>query len=172
MKKLISQLLEMTKLEQGGGQLSFEKEDFGLLVNAVCDDAAAVDKKQITFTRDIDEGIFLDMDVMLMTRLVTNLLTNAFNYTKQEGSVKVSLKKTDGKIRLCVADDGVGIAKEHLPKIWNRFYRVDKARCREEGCSGLGLPMVKQIATVHGGEVFLESETGKGSTFIVEFGTE
>ncbi len=169
MKQLISQLLEMTRLEQQGGQLSFEKEDFSLLVNAICDDAAITDDKQITLSRDIDEDIFMDMDVLFITRLVTNLLTNAYRYTNEGGNVKVSLKNCDGKIRLSIADDGVGIAKEHIDKIWNRFYRVDKARCREDGCSGLGLPMVKQIALLHGGEVFLESEEGKGSIFTVEF---
>lgn len=169
MKQLISQLLEMTRLEQDGGQLFFESEDFSELINAVCDDAEATDKKQITLIRDIDEGVFKTMDVLLMTRLVTNLLTNAFKYTEEGGKIKVSLKKTDSKILLSVADNGVGISSEHQEKIWNRFYRVDKARCREEGCSGLGLPMVKQIAMLHGGEVFLESEEGKGSTFTVEF---
>ncbi len=169
MKLLISQLLEMTRLEQGAGKLSLEKEDFGVLVGVVCDDVYATDKKQLTLTRDIDEGVSMDMDVLLMTRLVTNLLTNAFRYTAQGGNVGVSLKKSDGKIRLSVADDGVGIAAEHKDKIWNRFYRVDKSRCREEGCSGLGLPMVKQIALLHGGEVSVESEEGRGSVFSVEF---
>ena len=169
MKKLISQLLEMTKIEQSNGQLSFEKEDFSLLVNAVCDDARALDKKGITLDTDIEDGIFMDMDVLLLTRLVTNLVSNAFTYTQEGGKIRVSLSDRNGKIRLSVADNGVGIAKEHLDKIWNRFYRVDKARSREDGCSGLGLSMVKQIALLHGGEVSLESEVGKGSTFTVEF---
>lgn len=169
MKKLISQLLEMTKMEQSEGQLAFEKEDFGLLVNAVCDDAKVIDTKNITLQTDIDEGIFMDMDVLLLTRLVTNLVSNAFNYTNEGGNIKVSLKAENDKIRLSVADNGVGISKEHQQKIWNRFYRVDKARSREEGCSGLGLAMVRQIALLHGGEVYLESEVGKGSTFSVEF---
>lgn len=169
MKALISQLLEMTKLQQNGDKSAFEEENFGLLVNAVCDSAESLDKKNITLTRDIEDDIVMDMDVMLMTRLVTNLLSNAYNYGKEKGNVTVSLKKADSKIRLEISDDGVGIAKEHIDKIWNRFYRVDKARCREEGCSGLGLPMVKQIALVHGGEVAVESEPGRGSTFSVEF---
>lgn len=169
MKRLISQLLEITRIEQNNDAVILEKEDFSTLVSAVCDDAQSVDDKNITLSKDIDEGISLDMDIMLMTRLVSNLISNAYNYGKEGGNVKVSLKKENGKIRLTVSDDGIGIAKEHIDKIWNRFYRVDKARCREEGCSGLGLPMVRQIAIMHGGEVFLESEEGKGSTFIVEF---
>ncbi len=169
MKTLISQLLDMTRLEQNTNQLSFENEDFSLIVNAVCDDAAALDKKNITLIKDIDEGISMDMDLMLMTRLVGNLVSNAYNYGKENGSVRVSLKKLSDKIRLQVSDDGIGIGEEHIDKIWNRFYRVDKARCREEGCSGLGLPMVKQIAALHGADISLESQQGKGSTFTVEF---
>lgn len=169
MKKLISQLLDMTKIEQSDGQIVFESEDLSLLVNAVCDDAEALDKKGITLRRDIDEDINMNMDVMLMTRLVSNLVSNAYRYGKQGGNITVSLKKVAGKICLAVADDGEGIAKEHIDKIWSRFYRVDKSRSREEGCSGLGLAMVKQIAHLHSGEVFLESEVGKGSIFSVEF---
>ncbi len=169
MKRLISQLLEITRIEQNNDNVALEKEDFSALVEAVCDDAQSVNNKGITLEKDIDENITFDMDVMLMTRLVSNLISNAYNYGKEGGSVRVSLKKEGEKIRLAVSDDGIGIAKEHIDKIWNRFYRVDKARCREEGCSGLGLPMVKQIAVMHGGEVSLESEERKGSTFIVEF---
>ncbi len=169
MKKLISQLLEMTKMEQSEGQISLEREDLSTLVSAVCDDNEALDKRNILLKRDIDENISMDMDVMLMTRLFSNLLVNAYRYGREGGSITVSLKKTADRIRLSVSDDGEGIAEEHREKIWNRFYRADKARSREEGCSGLGLPMVKQIAQLHGGEVSLESEVGKGSTFSVEF---
>lgn len=169
MKKLISQLLEMTKMEQSDGSLSLEKEDLSMLVNAVCDQNESLDKRCITLYRDIDESVSINMDVILMTRLVSNLISNAYRYGKEGGSINVSLKSTDGLIRLSVSDDGEGIAPEHKEKIWNRFYRVDKARSREDGCSGLGLPMVKQIAQLHGGEVFLESELGNGSTFSVEF---
>lgn len=169
MKTLITQLLDMTKLEQSDSGTDFEQQDFSMLVSAVCDDAENINKKNITLNRDIDSDITYEMDIMLMTRLVTNLISNAYTYGKENGRIDVSLKKSDGKIRLTVADDGVGIAQEHIDKIWNRFYRVDKARCREEGCSGLGLSMVKQIAHMHKGEVFVESTVGQGSTFTVEF---
>lgn len=169
MKRLISQLLEMTRMQQNSLQLNRENEDMSMLVNSLCDDFSALGEKGITLHRDIENGIIFDMDVLLIGRLVTNLLSNAYNYGRENGNVTVSLKKTDDKIRLSVSDDGIGIAKQHRDKIFNRFYRVDKARCREEGCSGLGLPMVRQIAVIHGGEVYLESEEGKGSCFTVEF---
>ncbi len=169
MKKLISQLLDITKMEQNEGNLKTEREDFSLLVNAVADDVENLNKRNVTLTRDIDEGVFADMDVFLMSRLVTNLLNNAFTYSKENGSIKLSLKRHNEKTVLTVADDGIGISSEDAEKIWNRFYRVDKARCRENGCSGLGLPMVKQIAHLHNGKITLKSELGKGSTFEVEF---
>lgn len=172
MKQLISQLLEITKMEQSNPEQSFEKEDLSLLVNAVCDDAETIAQKGITLERDIDEGVELPLDIMLMTRLVTNLISNAYQYGKEKGTIRVSLKKESGRALLSVSDDGIGIDKEHQDKIWNRFYRVDKARCREEGCSGLGLAMVKQIAIMHGGDVSLESELGKGSTFTVDLPME
>ena len=172
MKQLISQLLEITKMEQGNTEKTFEKEDMSLLVNAVCDDAEAISQKGITLSRHIEDGIELPLDIMLMTRLVTNLVSNAYQYGKENGNIKVTLRKDGSRALLSVADDGIGIDKEHHEKIWGRFYRVDKARCREEGCSGLGLAMVKQIALMHGGDVSLESEIGKGSVFTVDLPME
>lgn len=168
-KRLISQLLEINGIEQGNGDIQKEEEDFSVLLNAVADDAQSFGKKNITLFRDIEDGIVMEMDVLLMTRLVNNLLSNAYNYGRENGKIVLSLKRKDNEILLSVADDGIGIPKEHADKIFNRFYRVDKARCREEGCSGLGLAMVKQIAILHGGKVLLESEEGKGSTFTVAF---
>lgn len=169
MKKIVSQLLYFTRMDQGKETPSFEKEDFSELVSAVCDDVATVADKNITFIKDIDSSIEAELDIALITRLVNNLITNAVTYGKENGSVKVSLKRAHGNIVLSVADDGIGIPPEHIDKIWQRFYRVDKARSREDGCSGLGLPMVKQIAALHKAEVTVESEEGKGSTFTVTF---
>ena len=149
--------------------LEFETEDFSTLVLAVCDDVKRLDTKNIKLHTEIENGIFMKMDVLLITRLVSNLVSNAFTYGRENGNVTVSLKKNGDKICLCVADDSVGIEKEHLDKIWNRFYRVDKSRSRENNNSGLGLPMVKQIAELHSGRVYVQSEVSKGSAFFAEF---
>lgn len=169
MKKIVSQLLYFTRMDQGKEIPDFEKEDFSELVSAVCDDVATVSDKGITFIKDIEDKIKLEMDVSLITRLVNNLVTNAVTYGKENGTVKVSLKKNGDNVVLSVTDDGIGIAPEHIDKIWQRFYRVDKARSREDGCSGLGLPMVKQIASMHKAEVTVKSREGEGSTFFVNF---
>ncbi len=169
MKKLISQLLQFTRMEQGSMHLEFSNENLSELIKDTAEDVGRVQKQDISVITDIDPDIMMNMDVGLMARLCDNLVSNAVRYGKQGGYVKVSLKKEDGRIILKVEDNGIGISKENLEKIWLRFFRADKARSREEGCSGLGLPLVKQIAKLHGGEVFAESEENVGSTFTVIF---
>ncbi len=169
MKQIISQLLYFSRIERGKEKPDFQKEDLSELVDSVCDDLAFLTDKNISIEKDIDSGIEMRLDIAMITRLVTNLITNAVTYGKENGKILVSLKKNEDAIILKVADDGIGIAPEHIEKIWQRFYRVDKSRSREQGCSGLGLPMVKQMASLHGGEAWAESELGKGSIFTVEF---
>ena len=169
MQKLISQLLQFTRIEQGSVQPEFENENLSDLLDSVCDDIGRVQNKDITLIRDIAPDVMLNMDIGLMTRLCDNLISNAFRYGKEGGFVRVSLKEENERIIFAVEDNGIGISKENLEKIWLRFFRVDKARSREEGCSGLGLPMVKQIANLHGAGVFAESEVGQGSIFTVIF---
>lgn len=100
-------------------------------------------------------------------RMLANLLENAFRYTDSGGNVQVSLVSEHNNATITVSDTGMGIPNESLPKIFDRFYRVDKARSRELGGSGLGLAIVKAIATMHDAEVSVDSEIGKGSKFIV-----
>ncbi|HEX9801405.1 MAG TPA: ATP-binding protein [Thermoanaerobaculia bacterium] len=100
-------------------------------------------------------------------RLLSNLLDNAIKYNRAGGSVVLRVERDDGAAVLTVADDGIGIAAAHLPRIFERFYRVDPARSREEGGTGLGLAIVKHVAQAHGGGVEVESELGRGSTFRV-----
>jgi two-component system phosphate regulon sensor histidine kinase PhoR len=94
-----------------------------------------------------------------------NLLENAIKYNRPHGEVRVSYARQNGVVRIEVADTGVGIAADHLPRIFERFYRVDKNRSREVGGTGLGLAIVKHIVEAHGSTVHVESTVGKGSTF-------
>lgn len=169
MQRLISQLLNFAKMEQGSVKPDLALENLSELVESVSDDIGRVHEKNIKLIKDIEPHIMLNMDVGLITRLCDNLISNAVRYGREGGYVRVSLKKESEKIILKVEDNGIGISKENLEKIWLRFFRADKARSREEGCSGLGLPMVKQIALLHGAEVFAESEENKGSIFTVIF---
>ncbi len=169
MQRLISQLLNFARMEQGSMKLDLAEENLSELVESVSDSIGRLQEKNVALIKDIDPHIMLNMDVGLITRLCDNLISNAVRYGKEGGYVKISLKKESEKIILKVEDNGIGISKENLEKIWLRFFRVDKARSREEGCSGLGLPMVKQIALLHGAEIFAESEENKGSIFTVIF---
>ena len=164
MSALISQLLSLTRMDQGTQRISRERADFSSLAEVVTDETARTHPDGARLVKDIQPGVFADVDVSLMSRLVQNLVENAFKYTPAEGTVTVSLSAKDGRLTLSVADTGVGIAKRDLPLIWERFWQADTSRGADKG-SGLGLAMVKQIADAHGGSLGVRSEPGEGSVF-------
>ena len=104
-------------------------------------------------------------DVQRLHEVFVNLLDNAIKYTPAGSCVQVTAASSNGFLKVCVADNGPGIAAEHLSRIFERFYRVDKARSRELGGTGLGLAIVKHIVQAHGGKVWVESELEQGSRF-------
>ncbi|MFH0771327.1 MAG: ATP-binding protein [Candidatus Omnitrophota bacterium] len=103
-------------------------------------------------------------DESRLSQVVLNLLDNAIKYTAA-GAIKISAAAQDKFVRVDISDTGVGISEDDLPRIFERFYRVDKARSKELGGTGLGLSIVKHIVSAHGGQVFVKSEPGRGSTF-------
>jgi len=107
------------------------------------------------------------MNPALIEQAVFNLVDNAIKYSKADGMVTVSAEQTDTEIAISVQDQGCGIGSEHLSRLFERFYVVDKGRSRKLGGTGLGLAIVKHIAQVHGGYVTVDSSPGKGSTFVV-----
>ncbi len=168
MSKLISELLTISRMDKNTINLNLEEVDISELLGFICDEQEEIREKNITLVRKIEEGIYAKVDQTLFARMLINLISNAYTYGRENGSITVSLSKTDEKISLSVADDGIGIAEENLPKIWERFYQVDSARKSDEkGNVGLGLSMVKWIAERHNAEISVESELGKGSTFTV-----
>jgi signal transduction histidine kinase len=106
-------------------------------------------------------------DAGLLRQLFENLVANAIRYNREGGRVEVSGSTGEGSVTVVVADTGVGIPAEHLPHLFERFYRVDKGRSREAGGAGLGLAIAKWIAEAHGGSIAAESEPGKGTAFRV-----
>ena len=107
---------------------------------------------------------------MQLARLFINIISNAYQYSDEDSVIKINLQKSDGRIRFSVEDNGIGIPKEDLPKIWERFYQAEESRtAKESGSMGLGLSMVKQIADALGGTLSVESELGAGSKFKFEF---
>lgn len=166
MSQLINQLLSITRMDQGARPAALERANLTELTEVVCDELAVADKRGITLEKALEPGVFADIDVGMMTRLVQNLLENAYKYGRENGHIRVALRREGAKAVLSVADDGIGISAEDLPHIWQRFWRADPSRGSTPG-AGLGLSMVRQIAEAHGGTATVRSAPGAGSTFTV-----
>lgn len=164
MSELISKLLNITRMDQGTHQAAFERANLSELAEIVTDETAMAAGKAVELKKEIEGGVYANIDVGLMTRLVQNLVENAIKYTPEGGHVTVSLRREGDALALAVADDGIGIAKKDLPHIYDRFWQADASRGADRG-SGLGLSMVKQIAEAHGGRLDVKSAPGRGSTF-------
>ena len=166
MSALVDQLLSLTRLQQGTDRYPLRELDLSGLTEACSGEFVPADERGISFTAEIEPGIYADCNPTLLSRLVFNLLQNAYKYGREGGSVKLTLRSEGESALLTVSDDGIGISSDDLPKIWQRFYQADASR-GEDGGSGLGLAMVKEIAEFHGGSVRAESRPGEGSTFTV-----
>jgi signal transduction histidine kinase len=165
MTRVVNDLLVLAEVESG--QLDREqtvslKE---LLLDAHERALLLAGGRQVVIERQ--EDLWVKGDAHRLDQLIGNLVGNAIKYTPEGGTITLSLYQDGDWARLDVADTGMGIPAEHLPHIFERFYRVDKARSRRSGGSGLGLAIVKGIAEQHGGKVSVTSEPGKGSTFSV-----
>ena len=132
----------------------------------------AAEQNQQTLTEDVQDGLFLYGDRSKLGQILYNLMDNAIKYTPEKGTVHVSLKQENGCIIWRVKDNGIGIPADDQEHIFERFYRVDKARGRETGGTGLGLSIVKQMVKMHGGTISVYSEPGQGSEFTVMFPQE
>lgn len=163
---LINDLLLMTKIENDKGNLELAPASLEQLIRQVMDSLEPIaSQKGVSLTLAEGEDIRLVCDAMRIQQAVSNLVDNGIKYTAGGGSVTVSLEDGESEVAIVVADTGDGIDEADRQKIFERFYRVDKARSRETGGTGLGLYIVRRIALLHGGRVDLESEKGKGSVF-------
>lgn len=170
MQQLISGLLNLIRLDNGVQKLSMTEEDFSELVFIICEEQEAVLPETCRLETTISPEIMLEMDYTLMIRVLSNLIDNGIKYGKEGGTLTVSLTEEEDTVLLAVSDDGIGIAQEHLERIFSRFYQVDGARTVDRSESmGLGLSMVEQIVKLHHGSIEVESEVGVGTTFFVKF---
>jgi two-component system phosphate regulon sensor histidine kinase PhoR len=163
---LIQDLLTISALESGRMKLSPQLVELRPLVEKVFSDLKSpAQNKNIELVSQLPE-LAAVADSNRFEQVLANLVDNAIKYGRAQGTVTVGGKQSDdGKIEIFVQDDGPGIPSESLDHVFERFYRVDKARSREQGGTGLGLSIVKHIVQAHGGDVRVESELGKGSTF-------
>ncbi|MBR2540057.1 MAG: HAMP domain-containing histidine kinase [Mogibacterium sp.] len=168
MSGLIEDLLGITRLQHGIDRYPLSKGDLSQFVELASEEFVPEDDRGISFETDIEEGIECSFNASLISRAVYNLLQNAYRYGRDNGFVRLTLRKEGDFAVLAVADNGIGISPEDMEKIWQRFWQADTSRRSENG-SGLGLAMVKEIAELHGGSVSVESEPGRGSTFSMKF---
>ncbi len=165
MTKLISELLTISRMDRSTIALNFEKIDLSELLSFVCDEQEEIRQENITLIRNISPDISAYGDRVLLTRLFINLISNAYQYGKENGTIKVTLSESGENVTFSVDDDGIGIEADQLDKIWERFYRADPSRNTESGSMGLGLSMVKWITKAHSGDIKVKSEIGHGTTF-------
>ena len=163
---LIQDLLTISALESGRMKLELSAVGLRALAEKVFTDLhSKADSKNMKLVNELPE-IVTRGDLNRLDQVLTNLVDNAIKYGRAEGGVTVGGRKLDdGRLEIFVRDDGPGIPAEALDRVFERFYRVDKARSRDQGGTGLGLSIVKHIIHAHGGEVWAESELGKGATF-------
>lgn len=169
MSDMITQLLLLSKAEQGQSILQKEYINLSELCEICCEQIEALcQQKHIHIHTTIMPNIHMIADHTLMIRLCMNLLENSITYGKENGYIDIILTQ-DNNIHLQIKDNGIGISKEHLPYIFDRFYRVDQARTHHMKHSGLGLAFVKWIVQSHGGNIKVESILNEGTTFIITF---
>ena len=169
MQRLVDDLLDLSKIESGGWTptpVLLDLEDaIGEAIGPLREEAQ---RKGVAIALDLDAKE-LEADAMAVRQIVSNLVENAVRYTPSGGSVTVFAKREGSGVTLGVRDTGSGIPSEHLPRIFERFYRVDPARSRAAGGTGLGLSIVKHLAEAHGGSVSAESQVGRGTVVVVRF---
>lgn len=167
---IIEDLLKLSRLEQEdeGNSIQLEKGSVNDVIHSaiqVCRQKA--DEKNVQIHLICPEDVAVIRDAHLLEQAVVNLLDNAIAYSKKDSFVQVEVSSTESELLISVEDNGIGIAKEHLSRLFERFYRVDSARSRKLGGTGLGLSIVKHIAQAHGGHVTVKSTPGKGSVFTI-----
>ena len=166
---LIQQLLQISRTINRADAIEQETFDLSILCESIVSELSLIaEEKGTTLQCDIAPEISIYADETLLMRMIMNLITNSIKYCREQvdSYVKLTLRRSDN-IVITVEDNGIGIKKEDLPNIFNRFYKVDKARTADDGSFGLGLSMVKWIAETHGGSVSAESLFGQGSKFTV-----
>jgi two-component system phosphate regulon sensor histidine kinase PhoR len=170
LNSLILDLLELARIESGENDLSVDAVDVNeVLITSAEAHQAIAEPKQLTLKMLLSETpLFAQADSEGLRTIIDNLIGNAVNYTRPGGLVTIRSRRESSWIMIEVEDNGVGIAKEFQGRIFERFFRVDRARSREVGGTGLGLSIVKHLCQIFGGTIKVNSQVGKGSNFIVQ----
>ena len=172
MMRMVSDLLSLSRIDNATSHLDIELTNFTAFITFILNRFDKIrsqnDDKKYEIIRDYPiNSIWVEIDTDKMTQVIDNIINNAIKYSPDGGKITVSMKTTDTQMILSISDEGLGIPKKDLPEIFDRFYRVDKARSRAQGGSGLGLAIAKEIIKQHNGFIWAKSEYGKGSTFTI-----
>lgn len=167
---LVNDVLDLARLEQATTTLQMEEVNISSLVEGICRSfSQKIEAKRISLEMSIPPQFLYQTDAIQFQQVVSNLLSNAIRYTDAEGTIRISLQEDSEQWWLAVQDTGIGISEQHLDKIFDRFYRVNKGRARKQGGTGLGLAIVKEAVQTLGATISVESQLGKGSTFTITF---
>jgi two-component system phosphate regulon sensor histidine kinase PhoR len=169
MNNLIADILELSQIESGNISLNRKELNLNSIVGDILTNLSSMAAtRSITLKNEVDPSSVIPADPARLEQMLTNLVDNGIRFNRREGSVTVSDQRLEGRHRIFVSDTGEGIDREQIDRVFERFYRVDRARTREIGGTGLGLAIVKHLARLHGGEVSVQSEIGVGTTFTID----
>lgn len=164
MIRLVNDLLQLSKMDSKDYRLSKEWFNFVDFFNRIIDRFEIIKDENIAFERKLlNHAAFVEGDEDKLTQVLDNIISNAMKYSPQGGKITFKMEEQEGKIIVSVSDEGMGIPKENIEQIFERFYRVDKARTRKLGGTGLGLAIAKEMVEAHDGEIWAESIEGKGT---------
>ncbi|MFS9194340.1 cell wall metabolism sensor histidine kinase VicK [Streptococcus sp. OMI633] len=174
MMRMVTDLLSLSRIDNETSQLDIELTNFTAFITFILNrfdkikSQSQEGSKKYELIREYPiTPIWVEIDTDKMTQVIDNILNNAIKYSPDGGKIKVRMKTTDAQLIISISDEGLGIPKKDLPRIFDRFYRVDKARSRAQGGTGLGLAIAKEIIKQHKGFIWAKSEYGKGSTFTI-----
>ena len=172
MRDLIADILELSQIESGNVTLGRGQVKVSRVVNEIMTSLSSMAAaRDITLTNNVSPNVVVNADQKRLEQMLTNLIDNAIRFNRRSGSVTVTDEVSGDRHLIRVSDTGEGIGTKELQRVFERFYRVDRARTREIGGTGLGLAIVKHLARLHGGEVSVTSELGVGTTFTIDLPT-
>ena len=172
MMRMVTDLLHLSRIDNATSHLDVELINFTAFITFILNRFDQIrgqdEEKKYELVRDYPiTSVWIEIDTDKMTQVIDNILNNAIKYSPDGGKITVTMKTTDDQMILSISDQGLGIPKQDLPRIFDRFYRVDRARSRSQGGTGLGLSIAKEIIKQHKGFIWAKSEYGKGSTFTI-----
>ncbi|MEW4308031.1 cell wall metabolism sensor histidine kinase WalK [Rossellomorea marisflavi] len=165
MIRLVNDLLQLSKMDSKDYRFNRDWMDFIGFFHKIIDRFEMSKNQDVRFVRILpDQAMFVEIDQDKITQVLDNIISNALKYSPEGGTVTFIVEEKNGFIEISISDQGLGIPKDNLGKIFERFYRVDKARTRQMGGTGLGLAIAKEMITAHGGDIWADSVEGKGTT--------